>query len=39
MLFGTAGAFIGVGAVFWVVGAVVAGGARTAWRLRVCKTP
>jgi MFS family permease len=34
MLFGTAGAVAGVGPVFWVVGAAVGLGARSAWRLR-----
>ena len=33
MLFGTAGAVIGVGGLFWVVGAAVGLGARTAWRM------
>lgn len=33
MLFGTAGAVIGVGGLFWVVGAAVGVGARTAWRM------
>jgi MFS family permease len=34
MLFGTAGAIIGVASVFWVVGATVAGGTRAAWGLK-----
>jgi dipeptide/tripeptide permease len=34
MLFGTAGAVMGVSLVFWTVGAGVALGARSAWRLR-----
>jgi len=34
MLFGTAGAVVGVSIVFWTVGAGVAVGARAAWRLR-----
>jgi MFS family permease len=34
MLFGTAGAVVGVSVVFWTVGAGVAAGARSAWRLR-----
>ena len=34
ILFGTAGAVAGVGPVFWVVGAAVGLGARSAWRLR-----
>ncbi len=34
MLFGSAGAVLGVSLVFWTVGAAVAVGARTAWRLR-----
>ncbi|MFY3385185.1 MFS transporter [Paracidovorax sp. MALMAid1276] len=33
MLFGTAGAVIGVGGLFWVVGATVGVGARMAWRM------
>lgn len=34
MLFGSAGAVIGVSLVFWVVGAGVAAGSRWAWHLR-----
>ncbi len=34
MLFGSAGAVMGVSLVFWTVGASVAAGARTAWHLR-----
>jgi predicted MFS family arabinose efflux permease len=34
MLFGTAGAVIGVSVVFWVMGTGVATGARIAWRIR-----
>jgi MFS family permease len=34
MLFGSAGAVLGVSLVFWTVGAAVAAGARSAWRLR-----
>ncbi|MDI3381174.1 MFS transporter [Xenophilus aerolatus] len=34
MLFGSLGALIGIGAVFWVIGAVVASGARAVWGLR-----
>jgi dipeptide/tripeptide permease len=34
MLFGSAGAALGVSLVFWTVGAGVALGARSAWRLR-----
>ena len=33
VLFGTAGAVIGVGGLFWVVGGVVGAGARLAWRM------
>jgi len=33
MLFGSAGAVIGVGGLFWVVGCAVGTGARTAWRM------
>ena len=35
MLFGAAGALIGVAGVFWVVGAVVATGTRAVWGLKV----
>jgi MFS family permease len=35
LLFGSAGALVGVSVVFWTVGAMVALGARSAWRLRV----
>jgi MFS family permease len=34
LLFGSAGAVVGVSVVFWSVGALVALGARSAWRLR-----
>lgn len=34
MLFGTAGAVVGVSVVFWTVGLAVGVGARTAWRLK-----
>jgi predicted MFS family arabinose efflux permease len=34
MLFGTLGAAIGVGSVFWFAGAVVGAGSRAAWLLR-----
>lgn len=34
MLFGTAGAVVGVAGVFWAVGAAVASGARVAWKLK-----
>ena len=33
MLFGTAGAVIGVGGLFWVVGAAVGAGSRLAWAM------
>ncbi len=39
ILFGSAGAVIGISGVFWVIGGVVAVGTRSAWRLRVDKTP
>ena len=39
MLFGTAGAVVGVSVVFWTVGASVAAGARSAWRLRPPRHP
>lgn len=38
MLFGVAGAFIGISGVFWAVGAVVGAGSRLAFRLRVGRT-
>jgi MFS family permease len=34
LLFGSAGALVGVGAVFWATGAAVAAGSRTAWHLQ-----
>ena len=34
LIFGAAGAVVGVSVVFWVVGSAVAGGAPQAWRLR-----
>lgn len=34
LLFGSVGAVVGVSVVFWTVGAMVALGARSAWRLR-----
>ena len=34
LLFGTAGAIIGVAGVFWITGAVVGAGARAAWLLK-----
>ena len=34
MLFGAAGAAIGIAGVFWTVAAAVAGGTRIAWGLR-----
>jgi MFS family permease len=34
MLFGSAGAVVGVSVVFWTVGAMVGAGAHLAWRLR-----
>ena len=34
LLFGTAGAVVGVSVVFWTVGSVVALGSRMAWQLR-----
>ena len=39
MLFGSAGAVIGVGGLFWGVGAMVLAGARTAWRLGPARHP
>ncbi|MCZ8095807.1 MAG: MFS transporter [Acidovorax sp.] len=39
MLFGTAGAVIGVAGVFWVVGATVGACARTAWRMNTNTHP
>ncbi len=37
ILFGTAGVVIGVAGIFWIVGAAVGLGARSAWHLRVSK--
>lgn len=34
MLFGAAGAIIGIGGVFWIVGGVVALGSHTVWQLK-----
>jgi hypothetical protein len=34
MLFGGAGALVGIGAVFWTVAATVGSGIRIAWRLK-----
>jgi dipeptide/tripeptide permease len=34
LLFGTAGAVVGVSVVFWTVGLAVGAGARPAWLLR-----
>ena len=34
MLFGAAGAVIGIGGVFWIVGGVVALGSHTVWKLK-----
>jgi MFS family permease len=34
LVFGSVGAAIGVASVFWVVGVMVASGARAAWRLK-----
>lgn len=34
MLFGAAGAVIGIGGVFWIVGGVVAMGSHTVWKLK-----
>ena len=34
MLFGTAGAIIGIAGVFWITGTVVAAGARAAWLMK-----
>jgi len=39
MLFGSAGAVVGVAVVFWSVGAAVGLGARVAWRLRPPVSP
>lgn len=38
MLFGAAGAVIGIAGVFWTVAAAVAGGSRLAWRLKDDRT-
>jgi MFS family permease len=39
MLFGTAGALIGIAGVFWVTGAAVGAGSRAAWLLKDSLTP
>jgi MFS family permease len=39
LLFGTAGAIIGVAGVFWITGAAVAAGARAAWLLKDNSSP
>lgn len=39
ILFGTVGTIVGVGGVFWIVGAVVVAGAKPAWNIRACKKP
>ncbi len=39
LLFGSAGALVGVGAVFWIVGAVVGAGSPLAWTLRSVTPP
>ncbi|QJC56090.1 hypothetical protein HC248_01374 [Polaromonas vacuolata] len=39
MLFGWAGALVGIGAVFWVAGTAVGFGARLAWKLKEVTNP
>jgi MFS family permease len=39
MLFGTAGAVVGIAPVFWMVGLVVGVGSRSAWYLRPSSAP
>nr|WP_083240187.1 MFS transporter [Hydrogenophaga sp. RAC07] len=39
LLFGSAGVLVGVGAVFWIVGAVVGAGSPLAWTLRSFSPP
>jgi MFS family permease len=39
MLFGWAGALVGIGAVFWVAGSAVGFGARLAWKLKDSSSP
>lgn len=39
MLFGSAGALIGIASVFWITGAVVGAGSRAAWLLKDSLTP
>ena len=39
LLFGTAGAMVGISLVFWCVGLAVSAGARTAWKLRPAPGP
>ena len=38
LLFGSAGVLVGVGGVFWTVGAVVGAGSRLAWAMRRVRT-
>lgn len=38
LLFGSAGVLVGVGGVFWTVGAVVGAGSRLAWAMRRART-
>jgi hypothetical protein len=39
MLFGVAGAVIGISGVFWFVGVAVGAGTRLAWGLKAGRTP
>jgi MFS family permease len=39
MLFGTAGALVGIAGVFWATGAIVGAGSRVAWLLKDSLTP
>ena len=38
MLFGAAGAVIGISSIFWIVGGVVAVGSRAVWGLKACRS-
>ena len=39
MLFGSAGALVGIAGVFWAIGAIVGAGSRMAWLLKDCISP
>ena len=39
VIFGYAGALVGVAGLFWIVGAAVGGGSRIAWQMRSMELP